>query len=320
MADYLIVGTLHVLAVNSVQSLLNYFTEQLENTPSLEEIQATNKMPEKLDSDEAEPVPEIKKEATLIMADKDDEKDEEKMIPPLYISELVLEIDSLTFRPDLDQFRETIGEIIQQFKDTLLQVENLVPDKYFDPFTRPIINRKFEEKTCGEGPKLDIMFEDDQHLKSQENKCRECLNAAFNAAQQYADTFEPYRIFYRENEETDVEKIRTEEHSVEFFAKSLEKYHLEEEMVEIIVNKRHLGMMLVDANEMKNKLTPNPVRCLDVVNDILPQIAKRKTDSLIAESQEATFKLEYKPNTTIEYVDALTFLEQIQERVCFIFI
>jgi hypothetical protein len=35
----LIVGTLHVLAVNSVQSLLNYYTEQLENTPNLSEIQ-----------------------------------------------------------------------------------------------------------------------------------------------------------------------------------------------------------------------------------------------------------------------------------------
>lgn len=32
-------------------------------------------------------------------------------------------------------------------------------------FNRPLINRKFEEKTCGDGPKLDIMFDDDQNLK-----------------------------------------------------------------------------------------------------------------------------------------------------------
>ena len=58
-----------------------------------------------------------------------------------------------------------------------------------------------------------IMFDDDQHLKNLEAKCRECLNAAFNAAQQYADTFQPFRIFYRDNETTDVDKIRTDEHS-----------------------------------------------------------------------------------------------------------
>lgn len=43
---------MHVLAVNSIQSLFNYYAEQLENTPTLAEIQATNKMPDKKDEDE----------------------------------------------------------------------------------------------------------------------------------------------------------------------------------------------------------------------------------------------------------------------------
>lgn len=30
----------------------------------------------------------------------------------------------------------------------------------------PIINNKFEEKTCGDGPSLSTMFEDDKHLQS----------------------------------------------------------------------------------------------------------------------------------------------------------
>jgi dynein heavy chain len=334
LADYLIVGTLHVLAVNSIQSLFNYFTEQLENTPLLVDIQATNKMPEKKEDDDMRapqpPPPELKKEPTgglkkdnttiipiMPEMEVEKEKEEEKVLPPLYITEFVLNIETLTFRPDLDAFKETITEIMQHFKETLLQLDNLVPDKYFDPFTRPIINRKCEEKTCGEGPKLEIMFEDDQHLKALENKCRECLNAAFNAAQQYADTFQPYRVFYKENENTDVDKLKTDTHDVEFFAQSLQKYHYEEEMVKIIVPKRNLGMLLVDSTEIKSKLVPNPLRCLDVINDILPNIAKNKTDSLIAECQEATFKLESKPQTTIEYVEALTFLEQIQERVSF---
>ena len=31
---------------------------------------------------------------------------------------------------------------------------------------RPIINNKFEEKTCGDGPSLATMFEDDKHLQT----------------------------------------------------------------------------------------------------------------------------------------------------------
>lgn len=42
MADYLIVNTMHVLAVNSVSTLLNYLSEQLQNTPSLPEIKGWN--------------------------------------------------------------------------------------------------------------------------------------------------------------------------------------------------------------------------------------------------------------------------------------
>jgi hypothetical protein len=256
----LIVGTLHVLAVNSVQSLFNYYTEQLENTPSLADIQATNKIPEKRNPDddgppigvapiEAPPPKEtstVKKEPTMPVAGAqlEEEKEEEKILPSLYITEFVLDLESLNFRPDLDQFREIVGEIMQRFKETLLKVDNLVPDKYFDAFTRPIINRKFEEKVCGEGPKLELMFDEDLNLKSLESKCRECLNAAFNAAQSYAETFHPYRQFYRENENTDIEKMRTEKHEVEFFAYSLEKYHREEEMAKLIVNKRPLGMLL----------------------------------------------------------------------------
>ena len=118
-----------------MQSLFNYYTEQLENTPTLAEIQATNKLPEKRDEDD-EPV---RKELTSVSRKDflfDDDKDEEKAVPPLYITEFVLDIENLKFLPDLDTFREIISEIMQQFKETLLKVENLVPDKYFDAFTR----------------------------------------------------------------------------------------------------------------------------------------------------------------------------------------
>ena len=46
LADYLIVNTMHVLAVNSVSTLLNYLTEQLQNTPTLAQIQGDEEEPE----------------------------------------------------------------------------------------------------------------------------------------------------------------------------------------------------------------------------------------------------------------------------------
>jgi dynein heavy chain len=40
LADYLIVNTMHVLAVHSVLTLLNHLKDQLNNTPTLELIQS----------------------------------------------------------------------------------------------------------------------------------------------------------------------------------------------------------------------------------------------------------------------------------------
>lgn len=54
---------------------------------------------------------------------------------------------------------------------------------------------------------------------------------------------------------------------------------------------------------------------LQVINDILPRLAKKKMDAIIAESQDAQFKLDFVPTGTNEYVNSLTFLEEIQKRV-----
>jgi len=61
-------------------------------------------------------------------------------------------------------FGNTDNYFPNRFQETVLSVSNLVTDYYFDAFTRPIINNKFEEKTCGDGPSLTSMFDDDRHL------------------------------------------------------------------------------------------------------------------------------------------------------------
>jgi hypothetical protein len=44
---------------------------------------------------------------------------------------------------------EDILHVITSFQNTLLSIDNLIPDTTFDNFTRPYINQKYEDKTCG---------------------------------------------------------------------------------------------------------------------------------------------------------------------------
>ena len=100
---------------------------------------------------------------------------------------------------------------------------------------------------------MDVMFDDDQHLKNLESKCRECLNAAFNAAQQYADTFQPFRVFYKENEGTDVERIKTDEHG------SFKIKHLNYKIIKLILF--HLIFKTLNSLQYLSKSTTKRKRC-----------------------------------------------------------
>ncbi len=54
---------------------------------------------------------------------------------------------------------------------------------------------------------------------------------------------------------------------------------------------------------------------LQVINEMLAQLAKRNFEAVVDETNEAQFKLESSPSTTAELADFLAFLDEIQQRV-----
>ncbi|XP_041935143.1 dynein heavy chain 6, axonemal [Alosa sapidissima] len=301
LSDYLIVNTLHILVVNSVQKLLRSLREQIQHTPPNELIHSWA-------STESSP-PDPEKKANV------SEQNGKTPLQPMFITELMLETHALCYEPSVDDFEICVAEIISSFQNTVLSVNTLVPDSYFDAFTEPMINKKIEEKTCGEGPSLECILEYDDDLQDIIHNIKKSLQFAFNTANIYAHTFEPIRLFYKENENLDLHALRQQDHGVGFFAESLKKYHSEHQQALAIQQKRHLGMLLVDTTQLKGTLIPSPLRCLEAINDMLPLLAKKKMDSIIAEVQDAQFKLEFAPSSTLDYVNSLTFLEEIQERI-----
>lgn len=310
LADYLIVNTMHVLAVNSVSTLLNYLTEQLKKTPTDDVIMNWDKQAQNDGQKEDDT-----KTTTAMSPVAGLDDGDAPALPPLFLTEFNLDIISLSFTPNLDDFHDSIGKVIERFQDTVLSVANLVIDPYFDAFTRPMINNKFEEKSCGEGPSLGAMFEDDRHLQGLITQIKNALHRAFRSCKLYADTLAHIQAFFRENDSLDLEEMKRIEHDVTFFSDSLDKYHGQNKQASSIKTKRELGMLLVDATELKKKLIPNPLRCLEAINDLLPRLAKTNMDKIISEAQDAQFRLELAPSTTMEFVESLSFLDDVQERI-----
>lgn len=50
-----------------------------------------------------------------------------------------------------------------------------------------------------------------------------------------------------------------------FFAEHLKRYHIQHKEAQAVKLKRHLGVLLVDATQLKSRLAPSILRCLEVV-------------------------------------------------------
>ncbi|XP_053335345.1 dynein axonemal heavy chain 6-like [Clarias gariepinus] len=299
LADYLIMSTLHKLTVYSISKLLSELQEHLTHTPSHTLIQSWASVMPTQDTGDKDSVLEENAEASVL---------------PLFITELMMDTHELSFQPSIKDFQEVISEIVSHVQKTVLSLEPLVLDSDFDAFTRPIINNKIKEKTCGHGPDLQATLGNDHQLQGNICSIKNSIQVAFDAADTYAQNFTSFHLFYKENESLDLDALKEQDHDLAFFLESLRKYHTQHKEALGIQLKRHLGILLVDTAQLKNKLIPSPLRCLEAINYLLPVLAKKKMVAVITEMQEASTKLDIVPTATTEYVDSLTFLEDIQDR------
>ncbi|KAI3352270.1 hypothetical protein L3Q82_005249 [Scortum barcoo] len=303
LVDYLVVYTLHTLVTNAAAKLMAVFQEQVHQTPSQAIIQSWSQHSEATTDPAEEEM------------DKKSVKSETPHVQPMFISELILDSNALTYKPSEENFQEAVAEIIGWFEKTVMSVKALTADPDFDSLTEP---RDYEvelEYKYESGPCLESITENDGHLQSIIQNIKESLRCAFEAAKMYSHTFEPFRLFYKENENLDLDATRQQDHGLSFFEKALELYHSEHKEALAIQPKRHLGLLLVDKTQLKEKVVSSPLRCLEAINEMLTQLAKRKLDAVIAEACEAQFKLEFSPSTTAELGNSLMFLDEIQERI-----
>ncbi|KAM9363597.1 dynein axonemal heavy chain 6 [Symphorus nematophorus] len=297
VVDYMVINTLHIMVVNAVAKLLAVLQEQVHQTPSHAIIQSWSQH----------------SEATTDPAEEEkDKKSETSHVQPMFISELMLGKNALTYQPSEENFQEAVAEIIRQFEKTVTSVNRLTRDPDFDSMTKSAM---YEENAHVNSPSLAFVMNNDGHLQSLIQNIKETLQFAFDAAKVYSHTFERFRLFYKENESLDLDAMQQQDHDLSFFEKALDLYHSEHKEALAIQQKRHLGLLLVDKTKLKEKFVSSPLRCLEVINQMLSELARRKLDAVIAEAWEAQFKLEFSPSTTAELANSLIFLGEIEERI-----
>ncbi|XP_070710496.1 dynein axonemal heavy chain 6 [Pempheris klunzingeri] len=306
LVDYLVFNTMHTLVENALAKLLAVFQEQVRQMSSHAVIQSCSQHSE-VTTDPAEGELDKKSEATRVH--------------PMFTTKLMLDANTFSYKPSEETFQETIEEILQQFVKTVKSANTLTADPDFDSLTQreecEVVQKKNHppQPDRFDKPCLESIIDNDAHLESLVQNIKESLRFAFDAAKVYSHTYERFRLVYKENENLDVDALRLQDHGLAFFGEALELYHSQHKEALAIQQMRHLGLLLVDKTQLKEKLVSSPLRCLEVINEMLTRLAKRKLDAVIADACDAQFTLESSPTTTVQVADSITFLDEIQDRI-----
>lgn len=351
LCDYIIVDSMHSLCRNSIDSLRERLQSQNCSAPSHDEIASwvnhyatrtgqvdldEGKSPaeslsltnsEEMDENEAEfgEVYECSDEGSEASShlpyDASDAENSKRPIPlfqtKIVVDDSQMSINSLQFEPCEETFVLKIGKIIEKFEETCKTVYPLVNDVQFESFTKPLINRKFELKNCGEGPKLHDVLEDDVGLGELKSDIENFISDSFDRCDSFSNHLLFFYNFFRENEECDVDIFNAKD-SVKFFRDALDMYAKQSAQIRSIHDSRKIGMLLVDNVHLKNTIGPSPLKMLDALNEMLPKLAKSKLEALISELNDTKFKLDQEPTNTEDYVNHLTFLDGSVERQPFL--
>eukprot|EP01064_Diplonema_japonicum_P033482 TRINITY_DN6608_c3_g1_i1.p1 TRINITY_DN6608_c3_g1~~TRINITY_DN6608_c3_g1_i1.p1 ORF type:complete len:4220 (+),score=898.37 TRINITY_DN6608_c3_g1_i1:135-12794(+) len=226
---------------------------------------------------------------------------------PVFNIEIVFTDDSVVIQPNLESFVYKAESIVKRFTESIVRVERFAQMDTFHSYTRHASADHTTDAELGVGPDVADMVSSEENYKTLVQCIRSSLQAAFADVESYATQYEAFKKMYVENRRVDPHQIRLEDPPLDWFRDKRIKYHKQQQDIDRLPGQRNISIFTVKTELLKQVLTPSPVRCLEVVESLLPQIAKEKNDLLIAEVSDANSRLEREAKTVEEFVEFTKF-------------
>lgn len=101
---------------------------------------------------------------------------------------------------------------------------------------------------------------------------------------------------------------------LEVFRTMCSTYHEEVERIESIINEQALGLLYIKQQKFKETAIPEPKRLIEILEHVMPMIGRDKVNKLAQDVEEAQEYLVDEPQTTIEFVKYLEYIELAQAK------
>ncbi|KAK3237367.1 hypothetical protein CYMTET_52552 [Cymbomonas tetramitiformis] len=322
LVDYMVCDTLRVLLVDSISDLLNVLRHQppvtdipLPVDPHMARVSRGDSLYGE-DAEMMSPTPVaivVEAAEELAAAELLEPKPQAAVAKgktPVFEVQILMHEDLLVFSPNSEEFQERVQLVIVGFLDMIGTVNRLLTHHELKGF----VDGGAELEMSGN---IADMMTDDGHSKLTYD-VRQNLGMAFEDAEEFKMTFLPYRDMVIDNRQVTMEAMRLQveegERTLDRFRADIRQFKAQHQKMMGLLESRDMGIVRVSTLQLKNTFTPSPVKCLDLIAALLPELAAARYQSFIAEIHEANTKLLAIPGTVEEFVDFVNFLAQCVER------
>ncbi|KAJ9454440.1 Dynein-1-beta heavy chain [Diplonema papillatum] len=234
---------------------------------------------------------------------------------PVFIIEVVFVDDGLVIQPNLDSFVFKVESILKKFTETVVRVERFAQMEAFAQYTKHVTADHAAEADLAVGPDVNEMVAGEASYRALVQTIKSSLQAAFADVEDYALRYETFKAMYLENRLVDPHKIKEDDPPLDWFRDERQKYHTQQQDIDRLPAQKDVAIFTTKTDMLKQVLAPSPVRCLEELETLLPQIAKEKNDALFAEITQANTNLEHEPQTVEEFVDFIKFHSSVSARI-----
>lgn len=189
---------------------------------------------------------------------------------PLFVGELVLKPDRVEADPSRKVMLHIFNQLVDLILDSVYSMTRFQSDDTYLQFTKPSIMGRQEDRLGGKAPSIDTIMDDDGVMIANRRFVFDAINQAFDTAEVYVQRFEPIRLNYEVDVNTDPKTIRAERDVNKLRAYCL-RYNDEMKALEGIVANIHLGMLQLKQGTFKEEVIPVCRDLLVVLDSHIPK-------------------------------------------------
>jgi dynein heavy chain len=210
--------------------------------------------------------------------------------------------DLMLVSPSLEQLGRVMDRVISETVDVVGSFGVIFSSAEMEMYVMP--DGADEESETVEKIDLGASIRNNSLFINARDIIHRHLRHAFYAVKEYTGMFEPYRQLFLDNmqDSTDVSEV-FERGEVDAFMEAIAAYKAQIDQFKEVPRFADVGVIFVDSDDMRARMIPSPLACLQAIKNWLPQLAQTRAQELLDTVGAMNPVIASDPNSVEAYVN-----------------